>query len=548
MARKVVDEIVAVYDMDAKPYLAGVQSILAADKRLIQSHKEASARSFGQFGSFVSGVGGAATVASAGVASLGVGLAGLVVTSIKAAAEFDTMERKLAAVTGEAERARQVMKFVDELAIPSIFGSADLAAAATTLEAFRLQTEKYLPVAEKLATIFGGTTEALESYVTALGYIKGGRFGEAFESLARAGISRKDLAPFGLKFDKQGSFLGDADQALDAVEKLVTERYGKVAKEMESGPAAKLASLWDNLTRNLRKFGQAGLTFVLPIIDSMATKLGNLAKSGAIERIGKGFFSMFGSSGTVADGVTSMVASLLALFETGPKLMRGLVRGFDTIKEALKVTASLMVGMFLAGPLVTGIKTMITLIKSMAFAWAAGATAANMFAVATGVGLKQALASLAIGAATAAASYYVIDKMTSTAGSAFMDSPSTQEYLDSKKRIEKEMNGKGKGPMETMLGAVIESVKGKQQPGLAGQASTIPVLNRIAENTDPLRELASQILGGGARSRNALNRSDISSLRGSSGGASPQQRILSALGDWMREEQAASGYYTRREI
>ena len=111
------------------------------------------------------------------------GLVGLSTYAVNAAISYDTLSRSLTAITKSGERAKQVLNFADVLAGPSVFGSEELASAALTLEAFGLKTEKYLPVVEKLGTIFGGTAGDMMQFVNSLGMLKGGRSGEAFESL-----------------------------------------------------------------------------------------------------------------------------------------------------------------------------------------------------------------------------------------------------------------------------------------------------------------------------------------------------------------------------
>ena len=218
----------------------------------------------------------------------GVGFAttavGAIKYSLEAASGFDTLARSLAAVTGSGQRTRDILSFVDKLAVPSIFTSAELGEASKSLEAYALQTEKYLPIVEKLGTVFGGTSEDLAQFVRALGMLRGGRAGEAFESLARAGISRTDLQRHGLQFNKGGELLSDPSMALAAVESEVNRRFGNLTTTMGGGNAAKMATMMDAANRSARLLGGTILGYLTPGIVGLADTIQKKIDSGELQQ------------------------------------------------------------------------------------------------------------------------------------------------------------------------------------------------------------------------------------------------------------------------
>jgi hypothetical protein len=301
-----VDRMVTEYVLDSRGYSAGTQNVVRDSHRAGQAIDHAKGKTQGLGVSMSGFMGGISSIIGTAVAALtaaGGAVAGLGIYAMKTAADFDTLQRTLTAVTGSAERAKEILAFVDELAVPSIFGTADLADAAKTLEAFGLNTEKYLPVVEKLGTVFGGSAEKLDQFVRALGYIKGGRFGEAFEALAAGGINRNELMGKGLQFDAGGQFLGSAEQALNAVQQLVQEKYGKLAESMASGPAARMASVWDQVQRGVRAAGTELLNGFLPYLDLVGQKIGDWVKDGTFAKIGKTIADWFKPDGPVISGV-----------------------------------------------------------------------------------------------------------------------------------------------------------------------------------------------------------------------------------------------------
>ncbi len=334
MATAVVDEIYTKYILDPSGYTKGAAVVTQATQRL-----GTSIRSLGRAIPLALGLG---SISGAAIVSL----------PLKAAASYDTMNRSLIAFTQTSERAAEVLRFVDALAIPSIFTTAQLGDAATTLEAFGLRAERFLPIAEKLGTVFGGTATDLGQFVNALGMLKGGRFGEAFESLARAGISRDLLKEQGLRFTKGGEFVGDINQAFDAVDRIVQARFGKLSAVMAAGPAAKWASTMDLAGRISRSFGFSIFSVVLPALTIFNDGLDRIVQSGKLERIGTRIAGMF-SGEALGKGAVAILESAVGWLERLPSLfeqnraravefMRSLKEGFVGFFNAAKPLAGVV--------------------------------------------------------------------------------------------------------------------------------------------------------------------------------------------------------------
>jgi hypothetical protein len=284
MSKVTVEIVESVYELNSKGFESGAKKVAAASADADKAVKKsgASAASSGgmlsKLGAGAQLVTGTIGAAVGAVAAIAVPLVLGGKAALETATQFDTLQRSLTAITGSGERTGQILSFIDKLAIPSVFDTATLGESAKLLEAFGLNTERFLPIAEKLGTVFGGNAEALNSFVTALGYLKSGQFGEAFQSLKRGGVSTEALQAKGLQFSKSGEFKGTVDQALTAVELVVNEKFGKLAEEMASGPMAKLASLGDAFNRVMRQIGLSLIDYVVPVFETLASAMENLTK------------------------------------------------------------------------------------------------------------------------------------------------------------------------------------------------------------------------------------------------------------------------------
>lgn len=437
-----VESVVTEYVLNADRYKAGADQVIAASKKAANVANQVG-EGFGKGIDVLKRVGFAAGLAA-------VPIIGFAKGAIDAALQFDTLKRSMNALTKDSQRTADILSFVQKLSLPSIYTQAQLGQASLTLEAFGVNIERFLPVAEKLGTVFGGTQESLDSFITSLGYLKSGRFGEAFESLARGGISRSALMGEGLKFDKGGAYLGSVEQAMNAVEKLVNEKFGQLSKEMASGPAAGLASLEDAFNQSMIRIGGVMLKYVVPVVKTLADAITNIAQSGMLEKITTGLMSLFDTK-KIADTLISALAGILAGLEVMPKYVRDLanvfVKNFDEIVGKVRGVAVSLGTIFIAGQITQGILAFIKVLQMLRGSLIATAVAEGVMEASLTGGasvVKTVAGMVAAMAAIGAVSYGIaksLDNMVGDIGKATGNMPSIQEFAKKKSELEKIMKG-----------------------------------------------------------------------------------------------------------
>jgi hypothetical protein len=519
----VIDTLVTEYRMNSKQYEEGAKKVVGST----QSVTAAITRATGGIGGLAAGVG----TAIAGVAS-GIGLG----FGVKAAIEFDTIQRSLAAITGSAERAKQVLAFTDKLAGPSVFSSQELAGGAKLLEALGLQTEKYLPIAEKLGTVFGGNEEALMSYITALGYLKSGRNGEAFESLGRAGISRELLKGKGLEFDKGGQFLGSAEEALNAVEKLVNEKFGKLSEEMASGPQAKLASVMDAITRGARVAGAAILSVLVPAAEKVGNFIAYLVDSGRVDKAFKGIAAMFGQ-GDIGSVLIRGLAWVTAAIGNIPKMLIKVQQGLKWVGEQAGVVAAVLGAIFLSGAIVRGVMAIVAAFQAVRAAIASSTIASVVLqgALTGAAGIAKALAGITAGAAAGFAAYKLLEAALPKGqdiGSILGGIPGFDQIGKDAEGIMKGFQG---GIGTQMVDAAIAAIEGQEN----AKNKALDPANQTAQNTAKLVALQKEqldfqraLVGGGQVAEQAFSGLEVAKA---TGGMSPVHRAAMKFADELND-------------
>jgi hypothetical protein len=525
----IVDTLITRYTMDPSSYESGARRVTAATQgagTAIARMVEGPIAMLGRMASSpLNGI----------VAALGVG--GLVAAgggAVKAALDYDTMRRSLTAVTQSAERAGQVLRYVDKLAIPSIFTSADLGSAAKTLEAFGLQTERFLPIAEKLGTVFGGTSQDLFQFVDALGMIKGGRTGEGIESLARAGISRDQLKVRGLQFDGGGQFKGQVSQLLDAVEAEVNARFGKLSQEMADGPAAKLASVFDAAGRAVRAVGAAILTVLVPAAERVGSFIQYLVDSGQIEKIATGIAGMFGGD-DIGRGLINAIAWVVSGLQLLPAILAGISNWFGVLGKHAAGFAGILVGIFTATTWMKSIGVIIDGLAALRLAFAsAGSVAIVMKEMALKglVGLATAAKIIAAAALASVVATGLIEKQFGSFKQGLQELPGVKEWADAQNQILRgfdKTQGKGVSVIDQVTAFVSTKAQGASPLNqiAANTAAT-------AANTQKANDIQRSILGGGAMGAAAASPVNLS--KALNGGGDRIQHAVNGLVAALRAE------------
>jgi hypothetical protein len=521
MASVVVEEVISKYILDASKFESGMSKVLAAAQK-----GKTIASSFGEG---ISKVGGFLknTAVGAGLAALPI--IGLGVTAINAAADFDTLSRSLTGMTRDAKRTAEILAFVDQMSIPSIFTSAELGKAAALLQAYGLQVEQFLPVADAMATGMGMTAEGVDIVIRALGKLKSGSFGEGFQALRDAfGVSNEELAKFGATFSKTNEFTGSIETALESVRLLAIEKFGGIAKEMAGGPAAAMASLMDNINRSMRQIGQTLLPLLLPMIEKITKAFETMVKTGAFEKMVNGLINLIGMD-KIATQLYDTFISMSVVVVNLPRILDGvrrtMVTSFNEIRQTIINTVAVLGGLLFSTAVFVGFARIVKAIQAVSAAFKELAISeAILEAIATkGKSLVPAALSISAGLAMALALQKGLDAIIPQValgdgtGETFNLGEETKKFRD---QLEKSGGVATQTTnFSSALDQVIGNLENKQKGGGALQ-NIATNTKATAENTQKLADIQDQILGGGSLGSRGLSRqelSDIQTGRGASG-------------------------------
>lgn len=303
--------------------------------------------------SFITGVARSIISGVTGIIRSGISAAGSIARALDPASQMQQYGITMDVLLKDPQKAKDRLAELKKFAGETNFDIREVVESSNLMQAFGIHGDGIarLRLAGDAANAFG---KDIREVVTSLNYLGSGRGGEAFESLARIGVTRDKLKPYGVEFNAQGSLITPTKKALDAVFKYFEKEYGGMTARMGKtwAGALKIAgSEWFNALSDGFSKALAPLTsFVNDSITPLIRSLGSFLKTqdlgGMLRKpleLAKGFTThirRFLDPATHKQGVSEFKNLGAAIMESGQRLLTafgfigtGLVQSLGKIME-----------------------------------------------------------------------------------------------------------------------------------------------------------------------------------------------------------------------
>lgn len=245
--------------------------------------------------------------------------------------KMEQWRTQLTVLLRDANLAKKAMSEMISFADRTPYQNQEVIGAGKQLIASGLTDyNKYLTLAGDWAASQG---VAINETVRVLSRINAGEYGEALERARELGITMKDLWVQGMQFDKGGAFTGTTDQLMNAMERIIKDRFGgmmdelskewagvwsnfqaeadKAAQGMGAGTFAMLKDYFVDLTKDMKEMNENGdfakLGEALGVLAEGVIGLGKLSANLLI--IGRDVVAGFLLIGLTADEVLARIAN-----------------------------------------------------------------------------------------------------------------------------------------------------------------------------------------------------------------------------------------------
>lgn len=260
----------------------------------------------------------------------GAGLGLLLRQGIKLNDEMQRYRITLTTVMHSQARANGQIAWLLRYAEQTPFKIHGLVESSTQLEAFAVNSRKWLPLIGDLASAFGGTNEQVTELVEAVGKLKSGLSGIAFRTFRRFGISHEDFERQGATFDKGGELTSNVEDAMQILENIINERFGGMMGRMRGIYTQVMSNIADVSTNVLRETTHPLFEAFSSDLSDLLTKLEAMRNDGSLavltDRAGNGLVDLYASMKSGVD------KNLLTPFMEGASISTILGDMFEKVK------------------------------------------------------------------------------------------------------------------------------------------------------------------------------------------------------------------------
>ena len=309
------------------------------------------------------------------------------------AASFEQYETSFKVMMGSADQAKSKLKELSDYANTTPFQLPEVVQAGRTLMTFGLDTGTWVKNAGNLAA---AANTNIADVATAMGRIKAGDFGEAFERMRDFGISKQMLEAQGLKFDKSGQYVGSVDQALNAVNTIVNQKFGGMTEAQGKTFNGLMSTFQDSLSSFGREIGQKAFPAAKDALQSLMAKMDEMSKNGSLDK----FATLAGNA------ISHIATDIVKLVDIIGKVGSFVSSNWNIIEPILVALGTMIASMMIAKKINDTI-TAFNNLKTAAEGMKEMSTMGAMFKSVFGFG-PQALIAIGIITAVAAIAFLVI--------------------------------------------------------------------------------------------------------------------------------------------
>jgi hypothetical protein len=268
-------------------------------------------------------------------------------------AQIETLQKSMEVVMHSAEKAADTIQELRSYAALTTFQETETFQAGETLSANRMDVNKWIRISGDLAAAKQPQGIELNDVINVVTRINSGDFGKAMIRLRQLGISLSDFRAQGLEFSKNNTYLGTTSEMLDALEKIVNQRYGGMTEVLGNTVSGSISTIKDYFTQIGIDLGGGVFSQFSNALQKWKKELQEFRDSPEFQQIIENFNKAFNTLkdflapvGSALKDIILLVAKFLPEIATAIKMLtmiklsQGFFKGLDTLQANWKkVTA-----------------------------------------------------------------------------------------------------------------------------------------------------------------------------------------------------------------
>lgn len=285
--------------------------------------------------------------------------AAVAIPAIKMSGEFERLAVTFEVLSGNAERAQQLIKEIKEFAVKTPLQLRDIQEAATLMLAFGYSIDDVLPKLELFGQASAALRVPMEQIIRVREFLAGGQFRAVM--LAPLGITRREMERFGAEFGPSGELLTGVEESLEIFDRMLNE-YAGLFDRVFGTITGRISNIVDQVELTLAGIGDALKPLAMEVMDWLETNFNRLREFLEANRVTvtQAFLELVGTVQPLIVAMADAFERFMTALEKDPELLVRLAQNINKIVKAL-------VGMLIINTVVIGIikfATAITFLTS----------------------------------------------------------------------------------------------------------------------------------------------------------------------------------------
>jgi|GEM_PF-2654333 len=294
--------------------------------------------------------------------------AALAIPSIKLSGEFERLAVTFEVLSGNAEKAQQLIKEIKEFAAKTPLQLRDIQEAATLMLAFGYSIDEVLPKLELFGQASAALRVPMEQIIRVREFLAGGQFRATM--LAPLGITRREMEQFGAVFGPSGELLTGAEESLVIFDRMLAE-YSGLFDRIFGTLTARTANIVDQIELTFAGIGDALKPIAVEVMDWLETNLGRLREwlEANQATVTAAFEELLSTVKPVFVAMSEAVERFMTALEKDPGMLVRLAQNINKIVKAL--VAMLIINTVIIGVIkfATAITFLTTLLEMLHLTW-----------------------------------------------------------------------------------------------------------------------------------------------------------------------------------
>jgi len=259
----------------------------------------------------------------------------IAVPAVKMSGEFERLAVTFETLAGSVERAQKLIEDIKTFAATTPLQVGDIQQAATMMLGFGMSIDQVIPKLKILGEASAALRVPLEQIIRVRMFLESGQFRSTM--LAPIGITRQALEAYGAEFGSAGQLLSTGEDAVEAFDTLLTERFGGLFDKVLMTITGRLSNIKDQVDLTFASIGDSVHSIAMEVFNWLVDELTRLREwiDENQEVVKRAWEEILSTIRPLTEGIANAWDRFMSALEKNPELLVDIARKIKDVINAL---------------------------------------------------------------------------------------------------------------------------------------------------------------------------------------------------------------------